>query len=162
MATFSDGVVITVAPSALKELKQYLRKEGFSLESGGVLLGVQSQGRLEFSIEHFTLPDKSDKRSRLSFLRRSKPANKVISAVWEETSGRVNYLGEWHTHDEERPVPSAEDRKLMSNVIDDESCLFDRAFMVIVGSDGCAFVGESDTRAGRVFMDTRYIDVWND
>ena len=69
------------------------------------------------------------------------PANKLINSAWRKSKGTVNYLGEWHTHNESKPVPSKTDKSLMLQVVEDSSCPFTRAFMLIIGNAGEVYVG---------------------
>lgn len=36
-------------------------------------------------------------------------ANEYIKKVWEESKGKITYLGDWHTHHERSPLPSPTD-----------------------------------------------------
>lgn len=138
---FDDGSVLTISETVISEISKHAAKKGFRLESGGILLGCQIDGEMLFKLIAASMPSRLDVSGRYSFLRRMSPANKLIASTWEKTSGKVNYIGEWHTHDESLPVPSDTDRKLVRQVVEDGSCLLDRAFMLIVGNAGQAYVG---------------------
>ena len=65
----------------------------------------------------------------------------------------MNYVGEWHTHDEPLPRPSQADRKLIEQIVNDRSLRFDKVFMLIVGNGGAAFVGMASPDSGGSFED---------
>ena len=154
---FDDGAILTISETVVNEISKHMAKKGFRLESGGILLGCQVDGELLFDLTAASMPSKFDVSRRYSFLRKMRPANKLIAATWDKTGGVVNYIGEWHTHDESLPIPSATDRKLMRQVVEDGSCLLDRAFMVIVGNAGQAFVGAVNPHDGNGIYSERHI-----
>ncbi len=138
---FDDGVTLRIAQSVIDEISSLVASRGLDTESGGILLGTQVSDAQQFEITMASMPSILDVSRHYSFLRRMTPANKLISKSWDNSAGTVNYLGEWHTHNEPNPTPSATDRSLMLQVVKDGSCLLDRAFMFIVGNSGKAYVG---------------------
>lgn len=154
-----DGVKLSISESALERIRNYLTTAGFKHESGGVILGGQSGTGLEFVVADMTLPDSLDDHGPYHYVRRAKPAEKLIRDAWEKTDGAINYLGEWHTHNEQKPHPSYVDRNLMVQVSNENACLFDRAFMIIVGYEGTAFIGEVNPREQEVFCSKAYAKI---
>lgn len=138
---FDDGINLSISPNAIEDISRFLAKKGFAVESGGILLGRQISDTRSFEITCASFPSAIDIGKRFSFLRKRQPANKLISAIWKKSKGIDNYLGEWHTHDQELPVPSDIDKKLMDQVVSDGCCLLDRGFMLIIGNAGHAYVG---------------------
>lgn len=141
---FDDGATLFIPSSVMTGLSRMLAARGFARESGGILLGRQVEGALVFELTSASSPSKHDIGQRFSFLRRMRPANKLISAAWHQSNGTINYLGEWHTHNENNPIPSATDRKLVKQVVTDGSCPLSRCFMLIVGNSGDAYVGAAN------------------
>lgn len=78
-------------------------------ESGGVLLGRHIAGTDDIIVDSITTPQTGDKGGRRFFHRARKRHQELIDAAWQESHGTVTYLGEWHTHPEELPTPSAID-----------------------------------------------------
>ena len=155
---FDDGFRLVLLDQALSKVKRHITKSGFSKESGGILLGSYDPRRREYRVTDFTLPTRDDARSAFSFVRSKASANAEIETAWRESDGKINYLGEWHTHDEVMPYPSPTDRDLMRDIIADGSCVFDHCYMLIIGSGGgvfCAMVrGDGDGE----FADTQAKD----
>jgi len=40
-----------------------------------------------------------------------KEANRIIKKIWKKSKGNITYLGDWHTHPENKPQPSTVDFK---------------------------------------------------
>ncbi|ACU95064.1 hypothetical protein Ccur_13890 [Cryptobacterium curtum DSM 15641] len=138
---FEDGTTLRFAGSVVEEISNLIASKGFDSESGGILLGKQVLGTQHFEVTLASKPSAFDVSRRFSFLRRMSPANKLINSAWRKSKGTVNYLGEWHTHNESKPVPSKTDKSLMLQVVEDSSCPFTRAFMLIIGNAGEVYVG---------------------
>ena len=105
------NLIISISESALKMLKSQLPQNGSVVENGGILLG-----RVFGSYIHITdvsAPGKGDKRKPFGFIRSIKNANKRIRREFKESSGRTIYLGEWHCHPEDNPIPSSQDMEMI-------------------------------------------------
>jgi integrative and conjugative element protein (TIGR02256 family) len=77
-------------------------------EAGGLLIG--SLRGNNFEVRFLTTPYPGDEQSRIRFVRRD-PTHLAFSDRLSKASHRsVTYLGEWHTHPTDDPVPSAIDR----------------------------------------------------
>lgn len=70
-------------------------------ESGGVLLGtVHKKGLL------VTKPTRLDRQLRYLFERLPFGHRAVAKRFWRSSGGTTRYIGEWHTHPQDIPVPS--------------------------------------------------------
>ncbi len=152
---FDSGVKVAVRDRLLSELLDDLCELGFESESGGILLGSYDSGRDEYRIVDFTRPGLQDERAQTYFIRDRVSANKAIRNAWERSNGTVNYLGEWHTHNEIDPIPSETDKKLMRQIAEDDDCVFDRFFMMIIGGGGGIFCGEVKRNSAGQFAGSR-------
>ncbi|MEK3954516.1 ribosomal-processing cysteine protease Prp [Psychrobacillus sp. FSL K6-1464] len=121
---FTYGVV--------KSLESYKQMKKSQHESGGVLLGKVYKDLI--IVDRISEPSKEDKSGRYYFVRNVRKAQKIIEIAWEESNGERIYLGEWHTHPEDTPTPSNDDRKLLSNMLKDSHMEIDFLFMVIIGN----------------------------
>lgn len=124
------GGSIEIGTKALQRLEKYREAEE---EGGGVLLGRYIRGTQDIVVDEITEPQPSDKRSLFAFLRDALAHQRIIDWFWKQSSGTTNYLGEWHSHPEDNPTPSAQDlkdwrRKLREDTVDAESTHF-----IIVG-----------------------------
>ena len=145
---FSDGTILSIPPGIVRSVSGYLDDTGFSRESGGILLGMRDEAKPSFVLVSTTFPGMLDRRRPFHFVRSKVAANRAIRRAWSQSGGKVNYIGEWHTHNEPAPTPSSTDGKLVRAVIRDGSCPFDRVFMLIIGNDGEAFLNMASTEAG--------------
>ena len=93
------------------------------------------------------------------FVRSSKHAQKTINKLWSESGGIVNYLGEWHTHNEKVPIPSLIDKALLKQIYIEQSNPFNYYFMFILGNDGKLFVGVVDSGLGYKLKYQKYVNI---
>ena len=91
----------------LKSYRQVYKKDK---EAGGVLLGRFIKGSEDIVVDYITEPMAGDIRGRYKFIRKDIRHQNKIDEVWQESDGTCNYLGDWHTHPEDDPVPSNVDQ----------------------------------------------------
>ena len=139
--TFFDGTILYLEEITLVKMYRYVQSKKSQNESGGILLGRQIENREEYILSDISEPTKKDKKGRFSFTRDKQSAQFVIDQKWKETNGVENYLGEWHTHPECNPTPSQIDRNLVRQVINDNSNVFTKVFLIIVGVDQSLYIG---------------------
>ncbi len=99
--------LLRIEDDVLASLLNFRQTREEDTEAGGLLLG--SRRGPHFQITHITLPTTSDLRTRYSFERNEFHHSLFASKLWRETEGQVRYLGEWHTHPEDHPIPSCLD-----------------------------------------------------
>ena len=78
-------------------------------EAGGILIGYRRPPHIQ--IIACTTPFPKDKRTRFNFLRCDPKHVLIARQYWQESNGKAYYLGDWHTHPVEAPIPSMTDRK---------------------------------------------------
>lgn len=100
---------IEIAESVLNDLEVFKQDSSKAHESGGILLGyvVKKDGYIR--ITKISIPCNKDKSSPISFHRDADNAQKIINREFDDSEGKIIYLGEWHTHSEKRPTPSSVD-----------------------------------------------------
>lgn len=91
--------------STFEKYKQY---RDMQHESGGILLGKVYDDLV--IIDRISEPSAEDESGRFYFIRNVKKAQKIIEVSWKESKGERIYLGEWHTHPEDTPTPSRDDK----------------------------------------------------
>ena len=84
--------------------KQNTKKKN---EAGGILLGQIVNGSLY--VLYASTPNKFDIASRTSFIRNKDAAQIIIDYEFNNSGGKTIYLGEWHTHYQDNPIPSPQD-----------------------------------------------------
>ena len=130
--TFADnqGGLLVIMPSSLNRLLTYCQLDSYSTEAAGVLIG-ERRG-LHLVVHQISEPGKGDIRHRYFVDRRGPHHQVVVDKAFASSSGRLQYLGEWHTHPEDTPSPSSIDlgtwqRYLVAN---------EQMALVIVGRKG--------------------------
>lgn len=99
-----NGTVLRFTPEVASVLSRYGQAKATSKEAGGMLF-ARFDGPL-VSIEHVTTPSSFDFRSRFAF--RPSLAHQRDVIVKQFSKG-LHFIGEWHTHPQERPEPSQQD-----------------------------------------------------
>lgn len=123
------SVVFTSEVVSLFERYKQIEKKQH--ESGGILLGKIYNNLI--IIDQISEPSNEDKSGKYYFERSVKKAQKIVEKAWKESNGERIYLGEWHTHPEDIPMPSRDDKKLIENMLKHSRMEIDFLFMVIIG-----------------------------
>ncbi len=103
-----EDIVLTIEANVVKKMLNFLQDSVCKNESGGVLVGYYIDS-FSFVITDISTPSERDKSSRYSFHRSAKAAQRFINECFKNSNGKKIYLGEWHTHPEEHPMPSGTD-----------------------------------------------------
>ena len=122
---FSRLVIIEL--NALRSMRSCRQLAFSDHESGGVLIG-ERRGK-SIIVKRVTTPFSGDSSSRCLFIRNDVRHQISICDANKESDGSSNYIGEWHTHPEDNPYPSAMD---FSNWM---KCLngYDTCLVAVVG-----------------------------
>ncbi|NJE79993.1 hypothetical protein E0L17_01410 [Olsenella sp. SW781] len=136
---------LSIASEAINRLQDYLKDAGFNSESGGILLGCQQENSLDCFILDFTLPNPEDDAGPYYFVRKARPAEKLIERIWHKSNGKINYIGEWHTHNEDRPTPSSTDMALLRQAATSGASPYGFVFLIIIGNNREAFLAFTRT-----------------
>ncbi|MBE0470898.1 MAG: Mov34/MPN/PAD-1 family protein [Methyloprofundus sp.] len=104
--TTPDGLVVFPVHLLLR-MESYKQSTSQLPESGGVFFGSMRGKHIE--ITDISLPQPDDSQSRYRFARKSIHHFKQAVTFWEQSSGAVSYIGEWHTHPENIARPSSVD-----------------------------------------------------
>lgn len=107
-ATGDKSRLLHFSTQTLETFGQHIQVSHADREAGGLLLGSVHGAHL--LIEQATVPTAWDKRFRYLFERMPFGHEAIALSQWTATQGTVRYLGEWHTHPEDLPLPSPLDR----------------------------------------------------
>jgi integrative and conjugative element protein (TIGR02256 family) len=102
-----QGLYVLVESNVLEIISAYRQDSQKKHEAGGTLMGYRSGEHLH--VLDATVPMPLDRRSRISFERLDPGHQLAATRAWEESQGRIDYLGEWHTHPQLNPSPSEVD-----------------------------------------------------
>ncbi|MBO6571228.1 MAG: Mov34/MPN/PAD-1 family protein [Balneola sp.] len=125
--------ILKISSEPLKILNKFRQIDISNREAGGVLLGRFVLDSDNIVIDKVTSPQSKDRRSRFAFKKMDSYHQHRITQEWTETGGKINYIGEWHSHPEINPNPSSLDiqewkRKSKEDVYDNSFLIF-----IIVG-----------------------------
>ncbi|MGG4471205.1 ribosomal-processing cysteine protease Prp [Paenibacillus alvei] len=115
----------------IKTFDKYKQYNQAQHESGGILLGKVYNDLI--IIDQISEPSREDKSGRFYFIRNVKRAQRIVEQAWKDSKGERIYLGEWHTHPEDIPTPSRDDKILLKNMLKHSRMEIDFLFMVILG-----------------------------
>jgi integrative and conjugative element protein (TIGR02256 family) len=107
--TFTDnfGCLLVIMPSVVDKLLSYRQMDSVSNEAAGVLIGERRESHIV--VHEISEPGEGDVRRRCFVDRRGLHHQVAVNEAFTRSSGRLQYLGEWHTHPENHPSPSALD-----------------------------------------------------
>ena len=106
---------LRIKDEILLAIRHHVQNGPFRKESGGVLIGRELiEGNLVV-VEHMTGPKPRDFRGRHYFDRRD-ASHVVFYNELNEKGCIYAYIGEWHTHPERVPKPSAKDLRNWSRI----------------------------------------------
>ena len=122
----SDCLVVIMG-QVVTRLLSYRQLHHLAPESAGVLIGERRGQHLV--VCDISEPGPGDIRQRCRVDRRGAHHQLRVNEAFESSGGTHQYLGEWHTHPEDKPSPSITDRSSWKrNVAAKESML-----LLIVG-----------------------------
>ncbi len=92
-----------------EELCSYRQEKSTSVESAGLLIGYYNQNG-EVLIDTFTTPKASDQRTRTTFKLDAQAHQAEIDEAYIASDQLLGYVGTWHTHPQDLPLPSIPDK----------------------------------------------------
>jgi integrative and conjugative element protein (TIGR02256 family) len=104
-----DGGTVEFNKSAAELMGRYRQLNRNEKEAGGMLLGRWISESRDLVIDEVTEPTKLDLKGRFHFIRRRRAAQRRVNKAWLDSNATLNYLGEWHSHPEDDPMPSQVD-----------------------------------------------------
>lgn len=135
----NNELKFVIEDNALNDIYRY-RPEDYKYENGEVLLGKYSNKNNTYIVTNVSTTNSKDKKGRYFFIRNKKQAQIIIDKLWRDSKGEINYLGEWHTHDEKYPNPSWVDQKLVKQMINNKNIEIKNVFMLILGRNKGLYV----------------------
>ena len=117
-------------PSYLLEYLGSIGKKELPNEFGGILTGLRNES-CDIIVD-FETPSKF-KQSRTGFTRCSEALNQYLSSIYNQSHGKLEYLGEWHTHPYSLPEFSFPDFMSMKEIALDEKINFSFPYLIILG-----------------------------
>ena len=101
-------------------------------ETGGILMGQIDKEKI--IITHASGPGPDAKHGFSGFRRDVWYCQEFINKVYDETNGRITYVGEWHKH-YNYPVPSHIDNDTMLEIASTPECRLNQPLLLIANSE---------------------------
>jgi integrative and conjugative element protein (TIGR02256 family) len=105
--TDNSGGLLVIMPAVWMKLLKHRQLHLFSTEAAGVLIGERRDSHIV--VHEISEPGYGDIRRRCFVDRRGPHHQAMVDDAFARSSGRLQYLGEWHTHPEDSPSPSPTD-----------------------------------------------------
>jgi len=106
-------------------------KSHYPNEFGGILVGYYSQDNTYLHITDTILP-KTFKASKFSFERSTKGIERKLGIYYKEIPKQF-YVGEWHTHPDNSPIPSLTDISALNAIINNQDACLANPVLLIIG-----------------------------
>ena len=107
-ATPERRVLVNFAEPVLCVFERHIQHKLSDCEAGGILLGTVHGSNI--LLTDATVPTARDRQFRYLFERLPFGHRVIAQRRWRASAGTVRYLGEWHTHPQNHPLPSGLDQ----------------------------------------------------
>ncbi len=105
----SDGAaLLNFDADVLAMFAKHIQRKARDCEAGGILVGTVYEAGL--LVKEASEPTGRDVRRQYFFERMPFRHRALARSRWRASAGTLRYLGEWHTHLQDHPTPSALDR----------------------------------------------------
>ncbi|MGZ3862490.1 MAG: Mov34/MPN/PAD-1 family protein [Bacteroidia bacterium] len=131
MVYSSDKFTLTIHKDVLSIFESYIQDTYKKNESGGILLGQLKDNQVY--LIRASVPNKFDKASRHNFERDKIIAQIIVDNEFANSNGKTIYIGEWHTHPEDKPLPSGQDERMIKDQLKLNKNIEPYLFMIIQG-----------------------------
>lgn len=157
-----DGGKFQISVKALARMWRFIQDHPRKLEAGGVMLGRHILDTADIVVDAVTTPRAVDRRARFRFHRDQRAHQKIIDRAWRESGCTCTYLGEWHTHPEETPMPSVFDLWEWRRKLRQDTYFGEALYFVIVGTKALrVWEGKRSNLHCTLIGEIRGIDVLN-
>lgn len=123
---------IKICHNITHTLFEYIQKDFFSKEAGGILIGKENKSNENIIINNITVPMPKDERKHNRFIRKDRGHIRLFENLYKESDETLRYIGEWHTHSEAIPDFSCIDLKNWKKICK-ASNVYDNYYHIIVG-----------------------------
>lgn len=124
------GLSLEIDEELLSKLLE-IGKIHYPDEFGGFLLGYYSKGNEHLHITDTILP-KNYHASKYSFERTTKGIENEFMEYYKRQPRKI-YVGEWHTHPDNSPIPSLTDISAINEIISNKYTSIANPILLIIG-----------------------------
>ncbi|MCX2575073.1 Mov34/MPN/PAD-1 family protein [Pedobacter sandarakinus] len=122
------GLSLEIDYDLLHELVKIGRSH-YPNEFGGFLIGYYSENSKHLHITNTILPKKYQ-ASKYSFTRSTKGIESELVKFSAENQKKI-YIGEWHTHPDNSPIPSLTDISAINTIINNKNSIANPVLLII-------------------------------
>ena len=123
---------IVISQEIKEKIEDIQAHHDFRNETGGIIVGIYDTKEMCLRITDFSFPFERDVRRRFRFFRHKEGHQEYMDKLWKESGHIKAYLGEWHTHDQDIPVPSITDKQTWKRIAKQNNN-FDQCCFIIIG-----------------------------
>ena len=124
-----DQSVVLLPQSLLNALFAVV-KQHYPLEFGGIFTGCKFNNI--YLIVDFAIPE-SFKSTGSNFTRETEDLNKYLKDIYDVSNGKIEYLGEWHSHPDGSTQFSAKDQQSMREIAEEAETKNEYPLLFIIG-----------------------------
>ena len=128
--TMPDGTALVITQKVIDRMAAFAQRTPHDTEASGLLIGHERAEPRQIILDRLTTPQPRDYRTRTRFKRDVKSHQLLLDQEWRSSGGKRTYLGEWHTHPEVDPKPSALDRQNNRRIF--ATATIDMPFLVFI------------------------------
>ena len=131
-----QGYSVHITDYAWKQIeeviKNYSKKNGRNVETGGLLYGERNDILKTIWIDIATPPPKDSKASESKFVCGIEGVQEENNTIKKDYFGAVKSIGSWHTHPQSIPYPSATDILGIGSIFFQQDCNREKHLLVII------------------------------
>jgi integrative and conjugative element protein (TIGR02256 family) len=117
-----------------EQLLQERSAKSWPNETGGILVGCYTEQLDTAVVTRLPMAPADSISSRARFIRGLRGLQKLLTRLWDQSPEvREYYLGEWHCHPGQAPVPSPQDEAQMKAIAEDPKYRCPEPVLLIVG-----------------------------
>lgn len=124
------GLTIEIEDELIHNLYEYGLSH-YPSEFGGLLMGYYSEDSKTVLIKDTVLPKKYTS-SKYFFERGITGLKRTLKALFKRTPSLI-YIGEWHTHPDNPPVPSVTDLIALREIVQHDKVSITNPILLIIG-----------------------------
>ena len=128
-----NGKVVDILTAVLDEISEWLQDNYDKPESGGYIIGYKHKDTGNIVLESVSVPQKLDKKTRIRFDIKDPLHNLFLKRAQRNKS---YYMGVWHTHPQDIPVPSSIDWEDWKQTLAVDKTGSEYIFFIIAGTVG--------------------------
>ena len=139
-----NGKTVDILSTVFNQISEWLQESIHDSESGGYILGYRHKDTGNISLEYVTVPQPLDIRERTSFKMKD-PKHKIF--LLRGKVSKSYYMGVWHTHPQETPIPSGIDWDDWKDTLIQDRSACEYIIFLISGTRRIrVWAGNSDTK----------------